>query len=121
MAKKIKNQVEKSTNIYDATFANAVWQSDEIAINQDTLGTSYRLYHDVAEANAEGVVMDDTHVNGIPITVDPPGGQVAAVLAVVAANTNEEKLSTLANAMMDVVADIEIADSNSKLFGGTKL
>lgn len=121
MSKKIKTQVQKSVDFYGETFASAVWQSDVITVNQDTVGVSYSLYHDAGEANANGVAINDRYNNGVTITVDPPGGRVAAVLAVVAGDSNEEKISALANALLDVVADIEIANSNGKLHEGSKL
>ncbi len=121
MAKKIKNKVQKSETMYDQTFASAVWEGYRISIRNDVVSVDYKLFNDSDAADAGDVAMNARYQNSIPVTVDPPTGKLTAVLAQISANTTEEKLSTLINAMLDVMSDIEIADENSSLYGGTKM
>ncbi len=121
MAKKIKNKVRKSESMYDKTFANAVWEGVRMSIRNDVVSVDYKLFNDSDAADDGDVAMNARYQNSIAVTVDPPNGKVTACLAQLSSNTNEEKLSTLMNAMLDVMSDIEIADENSSLYGGTKI
>lgn len=119
MAKKIKSKVKKSVTVYDTTFADATYQCDFARISKDNINLIYNCYTDETAADDSDLALPNTYRTSIDFTEETPAGKVTAVMAAISTNTDEEKLTILANCLLEIASDIEVANASSDLFGGT--
>lgn len=119
MPKKVKSKVKKSVTQFDTVFADGTYQCDSIKVSNDRVSLFYNCYNDEAEADDDGTPLPNAYNTSIEFTEETPAGKVTAVMAVISTNTDAEKMTILANCLLEIGSDILVADTDSDLFGGT--